>query len=121
MKHLAETDRTYVTLDDPLLRELAGTDPALLLLAQWAPGAPLLLPGQGPEGDRPPHPPGRHPLSHRDQEDRPSGQGRRAPFPGPGESGAGSGPGGAGGAHLPRGDARGDPGRGQFGPRGRAL
>lgn len=31
LKHLAGTDRTYVTLDDPLLRELAATDPALFM------------------------------------------------------------------------------------------
>jgi predicted AAA+ superfamily ATPase len=31
LKHLAENERVYVTLDEPLLRELASSDPALFL------------------------------------------------------------------------------------------
>ena len=31
LRHLAGSDRTYVTLDDPLVRELASSDPALFL------------------------------------------------------------------------------------------
>src|SRR4030042_6347364 len=51
LKHLAQKDRTYVTLDDPLVRTLAKEDPALFfqrfrppLLIDEIQYAPELLP-----------------------------------------------------------------------------
>lgn len=51
LKHIKETDRTYISLDDPLVRELATADPALFmqrynqkLLIDEIQYAPQLLP-----------------------------------------------------------------------------
>ena len=40
LRHLAEDDRRYISLDDPTARELAAEDPALFLQS-WP--APLLI------------------------------------------------------------------------------
>jgi len=59
LRHLAKKDRTYVTLDDPLVRTLANEDPALFfqrfpppLLIDEIQYAPELLPHIKMEVDR---------------------------------------------------------------------